>query len=219
MSAESTSSIEPHIAHTVTKLAGAEGRVVVCGSHGGRYAGLAACAAGVKAILLNDAGRGLDDAGTEGIAICADNGMAAATLDHDSCRIGNAEDGYARGIVSKANRLAAALGVAPGTTAKEAAKLLADAPKPTNRPELGTEHRSVRTLGELRLVVIDSVSLVKEDEDEGALVVTGSHGGLVGGDPASAGRANAFLFAFNDAGIGIDDAAITRLPILAERGT
>jgi hypothetical protein len=44
--------------------------------------------------------------------------------------------------------------------------------------------------------------------------VTGSHGGLVGGDPAKALRTDGFAAVFNDAGIGIDEAGTTRLPAL-----
>jgi len=80
------------------------------------------------------------------------------------------------------------------------------------------EHRSVRTVGGWRVVVMDSVSLVRAGEDDGAIVVTASHGGLVGDDPASAGRADAALFAFNDAGVGRDGAGISRLPVLQARG-
>ena len=54
--------------------------------------------------------------------------------------------------------------------------------------------------------------------DAGAIVVTGSHGGLVGGDPAMALRTDAFAAVFNDAGIGIEEAGIGRLAALEQRG-
>lgn len=210
---------DPVLAHTVTKLADARGRVVVCGSHGGSFAGLCAVAAGVRAILLNDAGVGLDDAGIAGLAICERAGVAAAALDHRSCRIGNADDAMARGIVSVANAPAAALGVAPGISAAEAAERLARAPEPAGETlPLGKEHRREETVNGWRLVVCDSNSLIRRPDDDGAIVVTASHGGLVGDDPASARRADAALFAFNDAGVGRDDAGISRLPALQAHG-
>jgi hypothetical protein len=67
-------------------------------------------------------------------------------------------------------------------------------------------------------VLVDSASLVSAEVDRGAIVVTGSHGGLVGGDPAAALRTEAFAAVFHDAGIGIDQAGIGRLPTLDDRG-
>ncbi len=55
-------------------------------------------------------------------------------------------------------------------------------------------------------------------EHAGQIIVTGSHGGLVGGDPALALRADGFGGVFNDAGIGIEEAGICRLPALDRRG-
>ena len=60
-------------------------------------------------------------------------------------------------------------------------------------------------------------SLVRT-EDVGAVVLTGSHGGLIGGDPARALKADVLAAAFNDAGVGTDAAGITRLPALSARG-
>ena len=68
------------------------------------------------------------------------------------------------------------------------------------------------------MVLVDSASLVSAEVDRGAIVVTGSHGGLVGGDPAAALRTEAFAAVFHDAGIGIDQAGIGRLPTLDDRG-
>jgi hypothetical protein len=207
------------LAHTATKLSQARGRVVVSGSHGGAYPGLLAVTSGVRGILLNDAGVGRDDAGIAGLKVCAAAGIPAAALDHRSCRIGNADDAYAEGVVSHANKVAAHLGVAPGMTAREAAERLEAAPDPAGEPPAaGAEHRTVEGRDCWRIVLCDSASLIRPGEDDGAIVVTGSHGGLVGDDPESAGRAEAALFAFNDAGIGKDEAGVSRLPVLQSRG-
>ena len=66
-------------------------------------------------------------------------------------------------------------------------------------------------------MLADSASLVGPD-DAGRIVITGSHGGLVGGDPARALKTEAALAVFNDAGGGIEDAGVTRLPALDVRG-
>lgn len=207
------------LAHTATKLGSDRGRVVVCGSHGGAYVGVLAAAAGMRAIVVNDAGGGREGAGTAGLAVCEAHGIAAAAASHTSCRIGNAEDTLRRGVVAAANALAAGLGVVRGMAVADAAALLRAAPAPTGAPpDVADEHRSELPLGRTRLLILDSNGLVRPGEDDGAVIVTGSHGGLVGDDPASAGRAEALLFAFNDAGVGIDQAGISRLPALEARG-
>ena len=72
--------------------------------------------------------------------------------------------------------------------------------------------------GARALVLIDSAAMVDRVADAGAVIVTGSHGGLVGGDPAMALRAEGFAAAFNDAGFGIEQAGIGRLAALEARG-
>ena len=64
---------------------------------------------------------------------------------------------------------------------------------------------------------LDSASLVGA-EHVGTVVVTGSHGGLLGGRPDTALKYDALAALFNDAGIGIDEAGVTRLPALDARG-
>ena len=64
---------------------------------------------------------------------------------------------------------------------------------------------------------IDAGTLV-DLKSEGQVVVTGSHGGLVGPDPAAALRTAAHAAVFNDAGIGMEEAGIGRLAALEQRG-
>jgi hypothetical protein len=67
------------------------------------------------------------------------------------------------------------------------------------------------------LWALDSASLVGA-EHVGTVVVTGSHGGLLGGRPDTALKVDALAALFNDAGIGVDGAGVTRLPALEARG-
>ncbi len=195
----------------------ARGRVVICGSHGGGFPGAAAARAGVRAVVFNDAGRGLDDAGIAGVLALAEAGIAAAAVAHDSARIGDATDMRARGRISAANPVAARLGLAPGLTCAEAVALLAAAPQADGTLPPVPEARQVRRVGGHEIVLIDSVSLLGP-QDTGRIVVTGSHGGLVGGRPETAAKAAAAFLAFSDAGGGIDGAGFTRLPVLEARG-
>ena len=209
-----------HLASTVTKL-GPEcaGTVVVGGSHGGVYAGYLAARARACAVILNDAGIGKDDAGIGCLDYCDALGMAAATVSHVSARIGDAPDTLSCGIVSRVNKAARAAGCAQGMPCLDAALALRDAPPPSAAPEYAEARHVVgRTQAGLRLVCMDSISLVAEGEDDGQIVLSGSHCGLVASQPHFVIGVDAAAAFFNDAGIGKDGAGITRLPALDARG-
>ena len=57
-----------------------------------------------------------------------------------------------------------------------------------------------------------------EPADAGQIVITGSHGGMLATMPALVLQVDAFAALFNDAGIGMDEAGISRLPALEARG-
>ena len=191
----------------------AQGRVVICGSHGGLYPGAIASRAGVRAVLFNDAGNGLDHAGVAGVLALGDVCMAAAALECQSCHIGSARDAFENGRISTVNSVAQKMGVSIGMTARKAAILLMTAPEPKGELPAIPEARQIIKLGGNVIHCLDSASLVGPD-DTGAIVVTGSHGALIGGDPARAIKAQVRLAVFNDAGFGKDRVGVTRLPAL-----
>jgi hypothetical protein len=207
-------------ADTITKLPpDAAGQVVVSGSHGGRYPGYLAAKAGLRAVLLNDAAVGRDEAGIGALPYLEALGIAAAAVSHLTCRIGDTADMLARGRISHANATAREAGATVGMMCLEAAVLLTGAPHrgAVDPPEVGEGRTAIPEAGRRRIVLIDSAAMALL-EDAGAIVVTGSHGGLVGGDPAMALRTEAFAAVFNDAGIGTEKAGIGRLPALDRRG-
>jgi hypothetical protein len=195
------------------------GQVVVAASHGGVYAGYCAARGRVRAVMLNDAGVGRERAGIGSLAWLDQLGIAAATADSLTCRIGDGDDMIAGGTVSFVNDTAAALGCVPGQTVAECAESLRKArlsvlPVP---PLAETRFIWRAAGGGPAVIVIDSVSLVVPS-DSGAIVVTGSHGGLLGGDPASAIKVDVLAAVYSDAGFGKDGAGVSRLPALDRRG-
>lgn len=193
------------------------GRVVICGSHGGRYPGYLAARAGVRAIILCDAGIGKDEAGVAGLAYLETLGIAAAAVSSWSCRIGDPLDMLRRGGVSRANALARAVGVFEEQGCREAAECLTAVPlQQAVSPSPIGESRQVIEGDSRRIVLIDSAADVRA-EDAGQIIVTGSHGGLVGGEPAKALQVDGFAGVFNDAGIGMERAGLARLPALDQR--
>ena len=191
--------------------------VVVNGSHGGVYAAYLAAKLRVRAAIFNDAGVGRDRAGVAGLEYLADLGIPAAAVGHDSARIGDGADMMARGRITHANGLAQALGCRPGMTCREAAVRLQRSRSGNREPPTEREGSFLLLADPPAVWALDSASLVSI-EHLGAIVVTGSHGGLLGDRPDTALKCDALAALFNDAGIGVDEAGVSRLPALDRRG-
>lgn len=207
-------------AESVTELGDAvRGAVLVAGSHGGLIACSLGAAAGAHAMILNDAGVGLDDAGIAGLAWLESTGMAVATVSHLSARIGDGADSLAHGVISYVNRFAAAAGVRAGQSAGDAAGLLTGAAAAFASPPPYSEGRwLIGMFGGSEVCALDSVGKLLR-EDAGRILVIGSHGALHGGRVDSALNLHGTPIAargaaFNDAGGG----GTTRLPALEARG-
>jgi hypothetical protein len=208
------------VVDSITKLDNSyAGQVLVAASHGGLYPAYLAAAAHLGGVILHDAGLGLDRAGIASLDYLDRLGMPAATIGHLSARIGDGADMAARGIVSHVNRAAAALGCAPGQACRACAEAMLRAPPCAAEPPPYEEARFLlrQKPGEPEVRGLDSNSLVRP-EDAGQIVVTGSHGALLGGRPESAIRVAVLAAVYHDAGIGIDRAGVSRLPALEARG-
>jgi hypothetical protein len=208
------------VVDSVTQLdASARGEVAVCGSHGGLYAAWRAANAGVRAVVLNDAGVGRHSAGIAGIAWLGGLGIAACAIDYRSARIADGLDMMASGTVSTVNDVAARHGCLPGHTCRQVAACLLDKAQEAEGeiPEIGETRLRIANTGHREVWAIDSVSLVRE-EDRRAILMTGSHGALLGGKPDRVLDVDVFAALFNDAGGGKDGAGFARLPTLDERG-
>jgi uncharacterized protein YunC (DUF1805 family) len=211
--------MSPLVFDSVTVLPpDARGRAVLAASHGGAYAAYLAAKAGVKAVLLCDAGVGRECAGISGLDYLDALGVAAATIGHRSARIGDGQDCHARGLISYVNSHAEKAGVTTGMAAREALARLdaVDAPpSPAPAPMQEARHEVSATNG-VRVFTLDSNALVTPD-DAGHIMLTGSHGGLLGGRAATAVKYDVFAAVYNDADFGADDAGVSRLPALDAR--
>jgi uncharacterized protein YunC (DUF1805 family) len=204
-------------ADSITRIAEeARGAVVVNASHGGVYAAYLAAKIGATAAIFNDASVGRDQAGIGGLAYLRDLGIPAATVGHDTARIGDGADMLARGVISHANPLAMALGVRLGMACRDAASALAQAAPGTHAPPPALEGGFLLEGEALQVWALDSASLVMPEHHD-AIVITGSHGGLLGGRPETALKYDVRAAFYNDAGIGIDEAGVSRLPALDRR--
>jgi hypothetical protein len=206
------------IADSITRIgAEAAGAVVVNASHGGVYAAYLAVKLGAAAAIFNDAGIGRDRAGIGGLDYLEEFGIAAATVGHHTARIGDGADMMAYGVISHANRLAASLGVSPGQSCRAAAAALQQAAQTHRAPPEALEAAFLLISDSPRVWALDSASLVSPEHSD-SIVVTGSHGGLLGGRPETALKYDVLGALYNDAGIGKDEGGTSRLPALDARG-
>jgi hypothetical protein len=194
----------------------ASGAVIVNASHGGIYAAYLAAKLGAAAAIFNDAGIGRDDAGIGGLDYLNALGIPAAAVGHSTARIGDGADMLKRGVITHANTLAAALGVHAGLRCRDAAEALRHAEPTAPEPPSALEAAFLIVTEPPAVWALDSASLVAPEHRD-AIVLTGSHGGLLGGRPETALKYDVRAAFYNDAGIGIDEAGVSRLPALDER--
>jgi len=94
--------------------------IVVCGSHGGVSAGKDALKySAPKAVIFNDAGMGKENAGIVALDMMEERSVAAATVSHNTARIGDGLDTWENGVVSHVNKTAFSNGGRAGMTVKD----------------------------------------------------------------------------------------------------
>lgn len=194
--------------------------VVIAGSHGGMSSAIFAVQKKLKGVIFNNAGVGKERAGITGLDLLQEYGILGACVDSSSARIGIGQE-TAEGIISHANALAREAGVKPGQKAALAAELMVKAvwapPAAGGNLEVPREVETAVYVSPdgRRIVTLDSNSMIRPEHKD-AVVLTGSHGGLVGDLPAVKHPVLAAFY--NDAGVGKDQAGISRLPWLEEHG-
>jgi len=206
------------IADSITRIgAEAAGAVVVNASHGGIYAAYLAAKLHAAAAIFNDAGVGRDQAGIAGLDYLQEFGIPSATVGHDTARIGDGADMMENGIITYANGAAASLGVRRGQSCRDAATVLQQAQRADRAPPEALEAAFLLIAERPQVWALDSASLVLPEHTD-CIVITGSHGGLLGHRPETALKYDVLGALYNDAGIGKDEAGVSRLPALNARG-
>ena len=207
------------LADSITKLGPQfRGTVLVAGSHGGSYCGYLAALAGLRGVILNDAGVGLDNAGIGALDYLQELEIAAATVAHTSARIGDGADMLARGRISHCNATASSLGCVEDQPCCEAAEVMQRGKAFEGDAPAYEETRKLLRDAPVRVIACDSASLVKPD-DADTIIITGSHGGRLAGRPGYGLAVQVRGAVFNDAGVGIDMAGVQRLEILDQNST
>lgn len=103
--------------------------VLVTAGHTGRSAVPYLVKAAPFGFICSDGGMGRERSGVAGLYIVEEQGLAGAAVDARTARMGDGLSTYRDGIVSAANRFAAAAGVEVGLPAAEAARRLLRRPQ------------------------------------------------------------------------------------------
>ncbi len=210
--------------------------ILVCGSHCGGNRDLARHVNNchVKAVFLNNAGVGKNQAGIRGLTHYEAENVLACAVDNYSAEIGISQDTWESGTISHTSPQAEALGILIGDSVKKAvAKISPIINHPLSSQESEKSEsvikNEVKTSGskeELKKQTktqIDGVSITITDSitflsanNSGDIVVCGSHGGVSAGHYAQKHNVKAVFF--NDAGIGKNNAGIKSLEYLNDIG-
>lgn len=187
--------------------------VAVGASFAGAPTAAMAMRPGVKAWIAHEGGPGKDEAGVAGLPLAQRFGVPAAAIATMTARL---SDGMSllTGTVSRANEAAMALGVRPGQTGAEAAKLMLKAPKgkPCNLHGIIDESiHEMEITPDGKIYAVWSFSRVKGEHPNDVFCVA-SHGGKVMAEYALQVKPRGLIA--NDAGGGLDNSGTDGLGLL-----
>ena len=191
--------------------------VVVAGSFAGAATAAYPLRAGVRGLILHEAGVGRNRAGISGLGLAERFGVPMAAVQTMSARIADGASVY-RGRVAHANRPAAALGVRPGMSTREAADLMLGAApgRPLDVGEVADPREHVVHRGDDgNVVAVWSISLV-EGERRGDVFCVASHAGVTMAEFARSVRPRGIIA--NDAWMARDQSGIAGLQALGRQG-
>lgn len=208
--------------------------ILVCGSHCGGNRALAQQVKNchIKAVFLNNAGIGKNQAGVRGLMHYEAEDILACAVDRNSAEIGIASDTWQCGMISHLNPRAETAGIQIGDSVKEAVAKIRDIigqslsktksehsghllknEEKANKANLKIQAQT--QIDGVPVTVTDSITFLNEN-NAGDIVVCGSHGGVSAGHYAQKHRVKAVFF--NDAGIGKNNAGTKSLESLSDAG-
>ncbi len=209
--------------------------ILVCASHCGDNGTFARKLKNchVKAVFLNNAGIGKNQAGISGLSHYQAENILACAVDHNSAEIGISRDTWESGIISHTNTLAEKAGIQTGDSVQEAVANIINRidfysstpenknvesiidEKKDNSSKVDLKKQTQTQIDGVSITVTDSITFLNE-KNAGDIVVCGSHGGVSAGHYAQKHRLKAVFF--NDAGIGKNNAGIKSLESLSDAG-
>lgn len=171
-----------------------------------------------RGVIGLDCAIGKDGAGIAGLAFYEALGIPSAAVDVMTAEMGNGDNLYTCGMVSRVNDRATSLGLKPGMSAREAADLLKAASTPGDDRFADRENREIiyTNAAGRSIVCTDSIAFWRPEDTGRNVLCTAGHTGrsvvdyIVG--------SGVWGFICSDGGIGKNDSGITALPVANEAG-
>jgi hypothetical protein len=134
-----------------------------------------------RAVIGHDGGIGKDAAGIQGLFYLEALGIPAAAVQGDTAELGNGDDTYRGGVISRVNILAENCGVRPGQSVVDAARCLIEREPTDVEPGTKIRREIVETSPTGRHVVVTDSIIFARPEDRGRnVLVTAGHTGTSG---------------------------------------
>lgn len=170
-----------------------------------------------RGVIGHDGCIGKDAAGIQGLYYLEALGIPAAAADGKTAELGNGEDLYGAGVVSRLNILAEQCGVRRGMSVVEAADLLLDNDPTDVSPGTKVRREVVETSPTGREVVVtDSIIFARPEDRDRNVLVTAGHTGTSGASFLLEFRPWGFIC--SDGGGAKNDSGIAGLAIVEEHG-
>ena len=196
---------------------GTTGDVVVNASYSGVLCARMVMSAKPRAVIGLDCAIGKDGAGVAGLWYYEALDVPAAAVDVMTAEMGNGNDLYDKGIVSRVNDAAQRLGIEPGMTTAEAAQYMLSGEKkpakfePTRRRVIHTDSATGRSI-----VCTDSIAFaLPEDKNRNVLCTAGHTGRSVIGYFRDF---RPWAFICSDGGIGKNNSGLSALEAVEPDG-
>lgn len=170
-----------------------------------------------RGVIGHDGCIGKDAAGIQGLYYLEALGIPAAAADGKTAELGNGQDLYEAGVISRCNILAEQCGVERGMSVVEAADLLLDNDPTDVEPGTKVRREVVETSETGRQVVVtDSIIFAQPEDRDRNVLVTAGHTGTSGASFLLEFRPWGFIC--SDGGGAKNDSGIAGLDIVEEHG-
>lgn len=205
-----------HVESYVQQATGRTGDVIVAASYAGVLCARMVMSAKPRAAIGLDCAIGKDGAGIAGLWFYEALGVPGAAVDTDTAEMGNGQDMYQNGILSRVNDTAERLGVTPGLSVREAIEaLLTQSRRPARFDparrlviEAGPHGRSI--------VCTDSIAFALPEDRERNVLCTAGHTGRSVVEYFRQFRPWGFIC--SDGGIGKNRSGVSALEVVDEDG-
>ena len=191
--------------------------VAVTGSYCGVLCARFTSAHRPRGVIGVDCGIGLEGAGVAGLWYYEALDIPAAAADINTVELGNGQNVYRQGTVSRLNEPARQCGISEGMPVKLAAALMLERhASPQRSPDSITNRTVVHEGKDCQIVCMDSIAFATPDDRDRNVLCTGGHTGRSAVPYLRSARPHGFIC--SDGGIGRNRSGVTGLTIVEADG-